>query len=36
MPAEPRRPLLRLLGGVAAGAALGVAYSLVSRALGST
>jgi hypothetical protein len=31
-----KRALLRLLTGVAAGAAIGLAYSFVSRALGST
>jgi hypothetical protein len=30
------RPFLRVAAGVAAGAALGVAYSFVSRALGAT
>jgi hypothetical protein len=30
------RPVLRILVGVAAGAAIGVAFSLASRALGST
>ncbi len=31
-----KSPVLRVLVGVAAGAAIGLAYSFVSRALGST
>ena len=31
-----KTPVLRVLAGVAAGAAIGIAYSFVSRALGST
>jgi hypothetical protein len=36
MSRRSRRPILRLALGVAAGVGLGLAYSLVSRALGST
>ncbi len=35
MPSRNRRPILRLALGAAAGVGLGLAYSLVSRALGS-